>query len=228
MSAGTTTHCGVNEYCCPIARTVTEPSASTALPRLLSTNSPDRCSVLRIGGFDMALRHRRLMDADEGRHADQHADDHDRQHRPAPLDAGGDRFADAVIRLASRHASARSAAGRRTDRTQTTARSRSRSRCRRPRSRRPGRSGRWRRRASSSEPSVDACGGDELIMTRLSSALPRAVHWPAAPRPARRDCPRTCGCRSRRPRPRRRTADARTAACRRASDCRRCPADSRR
>ena len=46
VSAGTTMHCGVNEYCCPIARTVTEPSASTALPRLLSTNSPERCSVL--------------------------------------------------------------------------------------------------------------------------------------------------------------------------------------
>ena len=51
----------------------------------------------------MALRHRRLMDADEGRHADQQADDHDRQRGPAPLDAGCDRFADAVIRL-RRHA----------------------------------------------------------------------------------------------------------------------------
>src|ERR1700694_2981502 len=38
-------HCGVNENCCPIARTVTEPSGSTALPRLLSMNSPEICSV---------------------------------------------------------------------------------------------------------------------------------------------------------------------------------------
>ena len=30
-----TMHCGVNEYCWPMARTVTEPSGRTALPRLL-------------------------------------------------------------------------------------------------------------------------------------------------------------------------------------------------
>src|SRR3984893_11806291 len=45
VPVGTRMHCGVNENCCPIARTVTEPSASTALPRLLSTNSPEMCSV---------------------------------------------------------------------------------------------------------------------------------------------------------------------------------------
>src|ERR1700722_8053105 len=78
VSDGTMTHCGVKEYCCPIARTVTEPSASTALPRLLSTNSPERCSDLRIGGFDTALWHRGLMDADISRHAHENADDHDR------------------------------------------------------------------------------------------------------------------------------------------------------
>src|SRR3954469_9518450 len=46
VSAGTSMHCGVNEYCWPMARTVTEPSGSTALPRLDSTNSPARWSVL--------------------------------------------------------------------------------------------------------------------------------------------------------------------------------------
>src|SRR3954453_10616094 len=46
VSAGTSTHAGVNEYCWPMARTVTEPSGSTALPRLDSTNSPPRWSVL--------------------------------------------------------------------------------------------------------------------------------------------------------------------------------------
>jgi hypothetical protein len=40
VPAGTSMHCGVKENCCPTARTVTEPSASTALPRLLSMNSP--------------------------------------------------------------------------------------------------------------------------------------------------------------------------------------------
>ena len=44
--AGTTMHCGWNEYCCAIRRTVTLPSAPTLVPRLLSTNSPFRCSVL--------------------------------------------------------------------------------------------------------------------------------------------------------------------------------------
>src|SRR5436190_2487070 len=44
--AGTTMHCGWKEYCCAISRTVTLPSAPTLVPRLLSTNSPFRCSVL--------------------------------------------------------------------------------------------------------------------------------------------------------------------------------------
>src|SRR6478752_2669869 len=44
--AGTTMHCGWNEYCCAIRRTVTLPSAPTLVPRLLSTNSPFRCNVL--------------------------------------------------------------------------------------------------------------------------------------------------------------------------------------
>src|SRR5580704_228777 len=45
VSVGTSRHCGVNEYCCATMRTVTEPSASTALPRLLSINSPLTLSV---------------------------------------------------------------------------------------------------------------------------------------------------------------------------------------
>src|SRR5665213_3141062 len=45
VPVGTRMHCGVNENCWPTARTVTEPSASTALPRLLSMNSPEMCSV---------------------------------------------------------------------------------------------------------------------------------------------------------------------------------------
>src|SRR5205085_8552341 len=44
-SAGTTMHGGMNEYCCATRRTVTLPSTPTAVPRLLSTNSPARCSV---------------------------------------------------------------------------------------------------------------------------------------------------------------------------------------
>src|SRR5450432_1321511 len=46
-------HCGVNEYCCPMARTVTEPSGSTALPRLLSMNSPAMC---RVRGSAVSIR----------------------------------------------------------------------------------------------------------------------------------------------------------------------------
>ena len=48
---------------------------------------------LRVGGLDPGLRHRRLVDAGEGRHADQQRDDGDRQDGPSPLDAGGDRRA---------------------------------------------------------------------------------------------------------------------------------------
>ena len=101
VSAGTTTHCGVKEYCCPIARTVTEPSGFDRAAEIALDEFAGQMQRPGIGGLDMALRHRRLMDADEGRHADEHADDHDRQRRPAPLDAGGDRFADAVIRARS-------------------------------------------------------------------------------------------------------------------------------
>src|ERR1700687_8140 len=53
VPAGTRMHCGVNENCCPIARTVTEPSASAALPRLLSTNSPEMC---RVCGFAVSTQ----------------------------------------------------------------------------------------------------------------------------------------------------------------------------
>jgi len=45
VSAGTTMQDGVKEYCWPIPRTVMEPSGSSALPRLLSMNSPRRCKV---------------------------------------------------------------------------------------------------------------------------------------------------------------------------------------
>ena len=45
ISAGTSMHCGSNEYCCATSRTTTLPSASTAVPRLDSTNSPEMCSV---------------------------------------------------------------------------------------------------------------------------------------------------------------------------------------
>src|ERR1700722_6974876 len=53
VSVGTRMHCGVNENCWPMARTVTEPSSSTALPRMLSTNSPEMCSVC---GFAVSTR----------------------------------------------------------------------------------------------------------------------------------------------------------------------------
>ena len=90
VSAGTRMHCGVKEYCWPIARTVTEPSGSTALPRLLSMNSPRQMQRAAGRRSRRGLRHGRLVNAGEGRHADQQADDHDRQRRPSPLDAGGD------------------------------------------------------------------------------------------------------------------------------------------
>ena len=45
VSVGTRMQEGVKEYCWPMARTVTAPSGSIALPRLLSMNSPPRCRV---------------------------------------------------------------------------------------------------------------------------------------------------------------------------------------
>jgi hypothetical protein len=58
MPAGTTMHCGSNEYCWAMSRTITLPSALSAVPRFDSTNSPDTCSVrgsivsTREGGID--------------------------------------------------------------------------------------------------------------------------------------------------------------------------------
>ena len=49
VCAGTRMHAGVKEYCWPMARTVTAPSASSTLPRFGSTNSPARCS--RVGSI---------------------------------------------------------------------------------------------------------------------------------------------------------------------------------
>src|SRR5262249_3934976 len=43
---GTCAQFGTKEYCSPIILTVTEPSGSTAVPRLLSENSPPRCRVM--------------------------------------------------------------------------------------------------------------------------------------------------------------------------------------
>ena len=96
VSAGTTMHAGVKEYCWPIARTVTLPLASSTLPRLLSTNSPERCSRVGIGGLDARLRHGRAMDAGEGRQQRHDDDDDHGDGRPAPLDAGRDLGAAAV------------------------------------------------------------------------------------------------------------------------------------
>src|SRR6516164_6480750 len=46
VSAGTCAQFGTKEYCSPIILTVTEPSGSPAVPRLLSANSPPRCRVM--------------------------------------------------------------------------------------------------------------------------------------------------------------------------------------
>src|SRR5712672_1141317 len=46
VSTRTFAQSGTNAYCSAISRTVTEPSGSTAVPRLLSTNSPPRCKVV--------------------------------------------------------------------------------------------------------------------------------------------------------------------------------------
>ena len=62
----------------------------------------------------------------------------------------------------------------------------------------------------------------------LIPAAACAARWPAPASPACRCCPRRRGCRSRRPRPRRRSGCARTAACRAAADSSACPAGSRR
>src|SRR5262245_1871200 len=42
VSAGTTMHCGTKEYCCASTRTIADPSARIAVPRLASMNSPAR------------------------------------------------------------------------------------------------------------------------------------------------------------------------------------------
>src|SRR5262245_33913092 len=46
VSAATFVHSGVNPYCPPTNRVVSEPSRSCAVPRLLSANSPPRCNVV--------------------------------------------------------------------------------------------------------------------------------------------------------------------------------------
>src|ERR1700719_1490322 len=46
VSTGTLAQSGTKAYCCAISLTVTDPSGSLAVPRLLSANSPPRCSVV--------------------------------------------------------------------------------------------------------------------------------------------------------------------------------------
>src|SRR4051794_37650530 len=46
VSTATFVQAGANPYCPPINRTVSEPSRSCAVPRLLSANSPPRCNVV--------------------------------------------------------------------------------------------------------------------------------------------------------------------------------------
>ena len=96
MSAGTSMHCGVKEYCWPIARTVTEPSGSSALPRLLSMNSPAEMQGARVDGFDAALRHGGLVQPGEDGH-DHEQDDED-DAKPSPSGARRARRVGAVVR----------------------------------------------------------------------------------------------------------------------------------
>src|SRR5262245_31611978 len=57
VSTGTCVQSGTKAYCSATILTVTEPSGSTAVPRLLSANSPPRCNVVGstvstlLGGF---------------------------------------------------------------------------------------------------------------------------------------------------------------------------------
>src|SRR5258707_5384740 len=46
VSTGTREQSGTKAYCSATSRTVTEPSGSAAVPRLLSANSPPRCRVV--------------------------------------------------------------------------------------------------------------------------------------------------------------------------------------
>ena len=84
------TQCGTKSYCPAMSRTVTDPSGSAAVPRLLSTNSPCRWKVSRVDDLDIAGRVQRADDAgrDDDRH---HHDEHRRHdHEPAFLGAGDD------------------------------------------------------------------------------------------------------------------------------------------
>ena len=141
---------------------------------------------LGIDGLDLALRHRRLMEADERGHADQRPTmtmdsiAQRRSMRAATASPARDPSAPPVMFR-------RSAARTRADKRQTTARARWRWRCRQPRSRRRDRSGRWRRPLVFGE--RGRCGGDELIMApsvhvaarsslawRAETAAPRLPH----------------------------------------------------
>ena len=170
------------------------------------------------------LRHGGLVDAGEGRQQrDQHDDDRDADGRPAPLDAGGDLGARDVVLLRSLQRPARQEDEE--SRRRTTSRRRRRWRCRRARARRagPARRLRWTRLVGGGW----AVGGSELIIgpsvQRGGAQLVglAARHRRAAIAPGGADVGDDGGdlvvgeeCR-------------RTAACRRASDCPRCPADSR-
>ena len=103
ISAGTTMHCGTNEYCCAISRTMTLPSGSSDVPRLLSTNSPFRCdSVLtsmvstRDGGIDGPVQ------AGHDHHQHQHGDDGGDDVGPPALGRDRDGFRMPASRASSR------------------------------------------------------------------------------------------------------------------------------
>ena len=86
MPAGTTMHGGVNEYCWPTARTVTEPSGFERAAEIAFDEFSSQMQRAWVSRLDAGLWQRCLMHAGQGRHDHEHHNDDHGNCCPASLD----------------------------------------------------------------------------------------------------------------------------------------------
>ena len=106
MSAGTTMHCGSNEYCCAMSRTITLPSGAERRAEIALDELALRCAACFTSiGLHARGRHRGPMQPGDDHHRDQQRDDDADDDRPAALGRDGDGLGACAVRPIGRHAS---------------------------------------------------------------------------------------------------------------------------
>ena len=92
MPAGTTMHCGSNEYCCAIRRTMTLPSASMRRAEVVLDELARDVQRARVDRLHPRRRHRRPVQPGEHHHRHQQRDDGHDDDGPAALRRVSDGF----------------------------------------------------------------------------------------------------------------------------------------